>query len=87
LRATDLRFWPRHFQTNLLRANLDTVTEHKQEPAENDWENEGGPAQQPREKSDREEFFSTQEQLSRPDDQANGEEANKPGDNNPDRLI
>jgi hypothetical protein len=85
LRATDLSFGIDTFQTNLLRANLDTVTEHKQEPAEDDWENEGGPAQQPREKSDREEFFSTQEQLSRPDDQANGE--GKPGDNNPDRLI
>ena len=70
-----------------LRAILDIVTEQKQERAEGDWENEGGPAQQPRETSDREEFFSHQEQVSRPDDQANGEKASKPGGSNPDPLI
>ncbi len=70
-----------------LLANLDTVAERKQEPAEDDWENEGGPAHQPREKSDREEFFSNQEQVSRPDNQANGEKANKPGGSNPDTAI
>jgi hypothetical protein len=63
------------------------VTDHKQEQAEDDWENEGGTAQEPREKSDREEFFSHQEQVSRPDDQANGEKASKPGGSNPDPLI
>jgi hypothetical protein len=86
LRATDLGLGSDTFQTNLRRANLDTVTEHKQTPAEDDWENEGGSGQQPREKSDREEF-SAQEQVSRPDDQANGEKANKPGDSNPDRST
>jgi hypothetical protein len=70
-----------------LRANLDTVTDQKHESAEDDWENEGGPAQQPREKSDREEFFSSQEQVSRPDDQANGEKANKPVEGNPESSI
>jgi hypothetical protein len=54
------------------------VTEQEQGPAENDWENEGGPAEEPREKSDRKEFFSNQEQVSRPDDQGNGEKASKP---------
>jgi hypothetical protein len=59
------------------------MTEKTQEPAGEDWENEGGPAPQPREKSDREEFFSNQEQVSRPDDQGNGEKASKPGSSNP----
>jgi hypothetical protein len=54
------------------------VTEEKRELEENDRENEGQSAQQPREKSDREEFFSSQEQVSRPDDQADGEKASKP---------
>ena len=63
------------------------MTEDKQEPAEDDWENEGGPAQQPVEKSEREEFFSNQEQVSRPDNQANGEKANKPRGSNPDPSI
>ena len=63
------------------------MTEDKQEPAEDDWENEGGLAQQRREKSDREEFFSNQDQVSRPDNQANGEKANKPRGSNPDPSI
>ena len=63
------------------------MSEPKQGPAEDDWENEGGPAQQPRDKPDREEFFSTKEQISRPDDQANGEKANTPGGSNPDPSI
>jgi hypothetical protein len=70
-----------------LRANLDIVTGQKPEPAEDDWENEGGRAQQPREKSDREEFFSSQKQVTRPDDQANGEKASKPRGSNPDPSI
>jgi hypothetical protein len=68
-------------------ANLHSVTDEKQEPAADDWENEGGhAAQEPREKSGRDEFFSNQEQLDRPDDQANGEKASTPG-SNPDPSI
>jgi hypothetical protein len=68
-------------------AKLDTVTEQKHESEENDWENEGGSAQQPREKTDREEFFSNQEQVSRPDHHANGEKATKHAGSNPDPSI
>ena len=63
------------------------MTEQKHERAEDDWENEGGPAKQPREKSDREQFFSNQEQVSRPDDQGNGEKASKPAGSNPEPSI
>jgi hypothetical protein len=63
------------------------VTEQKHALEENDWENEGGSAQQPREKTDREEFFSNQEQVSRPDDQTNGEKATKPASSSPDPSI
>lgn len=55
--------------------------DEKQEPEADDWETEGGPAQEPREKSDRDEFFSKQEQLHRPDDQGNGEKARGSGSN------
>jgi hypothetical protein len=63
------------------------VTEQERELDEGDWENEGGSAQQPREKTDREEFFSNQKQVSRPDDQANGEKASKPAGSDPDPSI
>jgi hypothetical protein len=62
------------------------VSDDKHEPGADDWENEGGPAQEPREKSDRDEFFSNQEQLDRPHDQGNGEKASRPG-SNPDPSI
>ena len=67
-------------------ANLRTVNDERQEPGADAWENEGGPAQERPEKSDRDEFFSNQEQLDRPDDQSNGEKASRPG-SNPDRSI
>jgi len=35
----------------------------------------------------RKEFFDNLEQVSRPDDQGNGEQANKPGGSNPDPSI
>jgi hypothetical protein len=62
------------------------VSDEKQEPGADDWENEGGPAQEPRKKSDRDQFFSNQEQLDKPDDQGNGEKASKPG-SKPDPSI
>ena len=51
------------------------------EVAQEDWENEGGAAQESQQKSDREEFFSNQEQIGRPDDQTNGEKASDSGSN------
>jgi hypothetical protein len=63
------------------------VTDKKQEFAGDDWENEGGSVQQSTEKSDREEFFSNQEQMSRPRDQANGEKASGSGSSNSDPSI
>jgi hypothetical protein len=62
------------------------VGDERQEPGADAWENEGGPAQERPEKSDRDEFFSNQEQLDRPDDQSNGEKASRPG-SNPDPSI
>ena len=67
-------------------ANLHAVGDERQEPGADAWENEGGPAQERPEKSDRDEFFSNQEQLDRPDDQSNGEKASRPG-SNPDPSI
>jgi hypothetical protein len=57
------------------------VSDEQQEPGAEDWENEGGPAQEPREKSDRDKFFSNQEQLDKPKHQGNGEKASNPGSN------
>jgi hypothetical protein len=51
-----------------------------------DWENEGGAVQEPREKSDRDTFFSNQEQVGRPTDQTNGQKARESG-SNPDPSI
>jgi hypothetical protein len=52
-----------------------------EEVAQEDWEDEGGSAQEPQQKSDREEFFSNQEQIGRPDDQTDGEKAADSGSN------
>jgi len=57
-----------------------------EEGAQDDWENEGGAADEPGQKSDREAFFSSQEQIGRPDDQTNGEKASDSG-SNPDPSI
>jgi hypothetical protein len=51
------------------------------EVAQEGWENEGGAAQESQQKSDREEFFSKQEQIGRPDDQTDGGKASDSGSN------
>jgi len=51
------------------------------EVAQEDWENEGGATQEPLQTSDREEFFSNQEQIGRPDDQTDGGKASDSGSN------
>jgi hypothetical protein len=58
------------------------MTDKTHKPTADDQEREADT--QPREKSDRETFFSNQEQISRPDDQGNGEKARKPRSSNPD---
>lgn len=58
----------------------------REEVAQDDWENEGGARQEPQKKSDRDEFFSNQEQVGRPTDQTNGQTASESG-SNPDPAI
>jgi hypothetical protein len=62
-------------------ANLDSVSDEEQEPGADAWENEGASEHERPEKSDRDEFFSNQEQLERPEHQSNGEKASGPGSN------